>query len=85
MESIRKIIKEELGAIISERGGINFSNHPIFSNPEKAAEYAVGWMEKADKMNKFYWQVSHILGIVDMSPIEKLEEIQKMLPNYGWI
>lgn len=83
MGDVRKIIQEELTKLVNENDFIK--KHPIFSNPMKAAEYAMEWQDKAAKMNKFYWQVSNILGIIDMSPEEKVSKIQELMPHYGWL
>lgn len=85
MEDVRKIIREEIAIVINERGLMNFEKHPIFSNPTKAAEYAMDWMQKASDLNRFYWQVSNILGTSDMAPEEKLARIQELMPHYGWL
>lgn len=85
MENVLKIIREELNEIVNEGGLMNFENHPIFSDPTKAAEYAMDWMQKASDLNRFYWQVSNVLEIVDMSPEEKIARIQDLMPHYGWL
>lgn len=85
MKDVRNIIREELSRLIDEGSFMNFEKHPIFSNPTKAAEYAMDWMQKASDLNRFYWQVSNILGISDMTPGEKLARIQELMPHYGWI
>ncbi len=85
MDEMREIIREELKLVVNEGGLINFENHPIFSNPTKAAEYAMDWMQKASDLNRFYWQISNIMGTVDMSPEEKIANIQELMPHYGWL
>lgn len=81
MEHIRQIIREELQTLME--GGLQ--DTPMFNDPKVALEYAMEWQGKAVKMNKFYWQVSNIMGAMNMTPEEKLHAINELLPNYGWV
>lgn len=84
MERIREIVKEELLQIVNETRIVKFEDHNIFSHPQRAAEYAMDWARKANELNKFYWQVANILGNLDTTQDVKIEQIEKLLPNYGY-
>ena len=80
MEELKKIIRDELEQLIFENEDSNFfTRHPIFSNPEKAAEYAIEYMEKYDVMKRFYDNVSRVIWNSDLNPDKKLNEILKLV------
>jgi len=85
MEELKKVIRAELRQLIFENEDSNFfTRHPVFSNPEKAAEYAMQWQEKATELNKFYWTVEAIVTS-QLASQDKVNRISELLPNYGWV
>ncbi|MEX2484771.1 MAG: hypothetical protein WED10_09430 [Brumimicrobium sp.] len=82
MENIRKIIKEELEElmevdILRSMAG----DHPIFSNPEKAFDYAMEWAEKTNKLRQFHQLVGNVLWNTNF-PEEKIEHLKSLYKEY---
>ncbi len=85
MELIREIVKQEIQQIINEGPAENCENHYDFFRPDRAAEYALAFAQKASELNEFYWHVANIATNIESSPEEKIALIKKLLPNFGWL
>lgn len=82
MEDVRKIIIEELEKLIEVEPLRYMANdHPIFSNPEKAFDYAMEWAEKTNKLKHFRQLVGNILWSTDSSE-EKIEQLKPLYKEY---
>lgn len=76
MGDIRQVIQGELKKLMFENEDSNFfTKHPLFSNPQKAAEYAIEYMEKYNIMKRFHDQVLNIAFSSEKTSEEKIEEI----------
>lgn len=80
MGPIRNIIREELSLVFE-----GLENIPELNDPEKCAELIGHWQSKARNANQFYWKVSDIVKSTAMGPVEKIEAISHLFPNYGWV
>lgn len=80
---MRKIIREELEKLIEIEPLRSMSNsHPVFSNPERAFDYAMEWAEKANQLKHFHQLVGNILW--DTSPPEeRIEQLRHLYKEYA--
>lgn len=79
MEKVRKIVQEQIAKLMDENDFIN--KHPFFGNPEKMYNYAIEWMDKAQKMQHFHQLVGNILWNPS-SPEEKIEQLRYLYKEY---
>lgn len=83
MESIRNIIKEELEQLMEVDVLRALAGKlPVFSNPEKAFDYAMEWIDKTQKLEHFHQLVGNVLWNTESSE-EKIEELKLLYKEYA--
>lgn len=83
MDKVRRIVREEMVKFheINEDGKRLIDRHPVFSNPEKAMDYAMEWIEKANTLKQFQLIVGQVLDSMD-SPEEKIKYLKEIYADY---
>lgn len=83
MEEVRRIIKEELEKLVEIEPLRSMANdHPIFSNPEKAFDYAMEWAEKTNQLKHFHQLVGSVLWDT-APPEERIEQLRLLYKEYA--
>ncbi len=85
MENVRKIVQEELAKLhmleTDEEPNL-FTNHPFLGNPEKLYNYAMEWVDKAQKLGQFHQLVGNVLWNTN-PPEERIEQLRLLYKEYA--
>ena len=58
------------------------NNHPIFSNPEKAFDYAMEWINKTNRLKYFHQLVGNALYNATKTPEENIEHLKELYKEF---